>query len=112
MVRLLLPALLAAATAFAQPLRLYPENPHYFLFGGRPTVLVTSGEHYGAVLNQEFDYARYLDSTPKRPPESDACLLGIVSRGGGKLRDIRAIRWRRRRVSSLRLGYRSTANSI
>jgi hypothetical protein len=41
-------------------LRLHPENPHYFLFRGRPTVLVTSGEHYGAVLNFDFDFKAYL----------------------------------------------------
>ncbi len=41
-------------------LQLHPENPHYFLFEGKPTVLVTSGEHYGAVLNRAFDYHRYL----------------------------------------------------
>ena len=44
------------------PLSLHPDNPHYFLFRGRPTVLVTSGEHYGAVLNLDFDYVRYLDA--------------------------------------------------
>ncbi len=44
----------------APPLRLHPENPHYFLFRGRPTVLVTSGEHYGAVINLDFDYKNYL----------------------------------------------------
>lgn len=44
----------------APPLRLHPENPHYFLFRGRPTVLVTSGEHYGAVINLDFDYKTYL----------------------------------------------------
>src|SRR6185503_13173209 len=27
----------------------------------KPTLLVTSGEHYGAVLNLDFDYVRYLD---------------------------------------------------
>jgi hypothetical protein len=42
------------------PIQLHPENPHYFLFRSRPTVLVGSGEHYGAVLNLDFDYARYL----------------------------------------------------
>ena len=42
------------------PLRLHPENPHYFLFRGRPAMLVTSGEHYGAVLNLDFDYKAYL----------------------------------------------------
>ena len=44
------------------PLRLHPDNPHYFLFRGKPTVLVTSGEHYGAVLNGKFDYRKYLDT--------------------------------------------------
>jgi len=47
--------------AGAEPLRLHPENPHYFLFRGKPTVLITSGEHYGAVLNLDFDYKTYLD---------------------------------------------------
>src|SRR2546427_9543237 len=45
----------------APPLALHPDNPHYFLFRGKPTVLITSGEHYGAVLNMDFDYAAYLD---------------------------------------------------
>ncbi len=46
----------------AQPIALCPENPHYFLWRGKPTVLVTSGEHYGAVLNLDFDFDRYLAS--------------------------------------------------
>ncbi|HUY32001.1 MAG TPA: hypothetical protein VMV69_04410 [Pirellulales bacterium] len=45
----------------AGPLSLHPENPHYFLFRDKPAILITSGEHYGAVLNQDFDYNRYLD---------------------------------------------------
>ena len=45
-----------------QPLRLHPENPHYFLFRGRPTILISSGEHYGAVINLDFDYRMYLDT--------------------------------------------------
>ncbi|HEU0007662.1 MAG TPA: hypothetical protein VFS12_16875 [Terriglobia bacterium] len=45
----------------AEPIKLHPDNPHYFLFRGRPTVLITSGEHYGAVLNLDFDFVRYLD---------------------------------------------------
>ena len=43
------------------PIRLHPDNPHYFLWRGKPTVLITSGEHYGAVMNLDFDYVRYLD---------------------------------------------------
>lgn len=41
------------------PIALHPNNPHYFLWRGRPTILVTSGEHYGALLNLDFDYERY-----------------------------------------------------
>lgn len=43
-----------------EPIRLHPKNPHYFLFRGKPTVLISSGEHYGSVLNGEFDYKKYL----------------------------------------------------
>lgn len=43
------------------PLCLHPDNPRYFLFRGEPTLLIGSGEHYGAVLNLDFDYATYLD---------------------------------------------------
>src|SRR5579862_9200192 len=44
----------------SQPLRLAPQNPHYFLFRGKTIALITSGEHYGAVLNADFDYRKYL----------------------------------------------------
>jgi hypothetical protein len=46
----------------AQPIRAHPDNPHYYLFRGKPTVLVTSAEHYGAVMNRAFDYVAYLDA--------------------------------------------------
>jgi hypothetical protein len=62
-VALLTPAPQAAA---AKPLMLHPANPHYFLFRDKPAVLVTSGEHYGAVLNREFDYIAYLDELQNR----------------------------------------------
>jgi hypothetical protein len=52
---------LSRALFAAEPLKLHPQNPHYFLFRGQPTVLITSGEHYGAVLNMDFDYRAYLD---------------------------------------------------
>ncbi len=44
------------------PIALHPENPHYFLWRGRPTILITSGEHYGAVLNRAFDHVKYLET--------------------------------------------------
>ena len=42
-----------------QPIALHPDNPHYFLWRGKPTILITAGEHYGAVLNRDFDYLPY-----------------------------------------------------
>lgn len=45
----------------SSPLSLHPDNPHYFLFRGKPAVLAGSTEHYGAVMNLDFDYVRYLD---------------------------------------------------
>ena len=49
------------SAAHHEPLKLDPRNPHYLDFRGKPTVLVTSGEHYGAVVNLDFDYLTYLD---------------------------------------------------
>ena len=54
------PETTAPQSAKPQPIRLHPANPHYFLFRGKAVALITSGEHYGAVLNRDFDYHRYL----------------------------------------------------
>lgn len=64
MMRTILLMLLLSALQFhlataADPIRLHPENGHYFQWKGRPTILVTSGEHYGALLNLDFDFVRY-----------------------------------------------------
>jgi len=48
------------------PIALHSENPHYFTYRGRPTVLITSGEHYGAVLNLDFNFVPYLDELQAR----------------------------------------------
>jgi hypothetical protein len=54
--------ILNGALAAGPALRLHPDNPHYFEFRGKPAVIVTSGEHYGAVLNLDFDFVRYLET--------------------------------------------------
>ncbi|MHB1036393.1 MAG: hypothetical protein ACYC35_17120 [Pirellulales bacterium] len=55
-------AFASRGTASAEsPIKLHPDNPHYLLFRGKPTILVTSTEHYGAVLNMDFDYVPYLN---------------------------------------------------
>jgi hypothetical protein len=51
-----------AARRPAQPVSLHPRNPHYFLFRGKAVAFITSGEHYGAVLNADFDHRRYLSA--------------------------------------------------
>lgn len=45
-----------------RPISLHPQNPHYFLYKEEPTVLITSAEHYGAVINLDFDYITYLQT--------------------------------------------------
>jgi arylsulfatase A-like enzyme len=61
-------------------LALHPDNPHYFLWRGKPTVLITSAEHYGAVLNGDFDYVKYLDTLAR-----DGCNLTRTFTGGAYL---------------------------
>jgi hypothetical protein len=41
--------------------QVYPHNPHYLMFQGKPTLLITSAEHYGALINPDFDIPAYLD---------------------------------------------------
>ncbi len=50
------------AQVSAEPIKIHPDNPRYYLFKGQPTILITSAEHYGAVINLDFDYVRYLDA--------------------------------------------------
>ena len=62
--RLLSLSLIAFSTAClaAEPIRLHPQNPRYFSWRDKPTVLIGSGEHYGAVINLDFDYSKYLET--------------------------------------------------
>ena len=52
-------------SAQEKPISLNPLNPHYFNYKGKPTLLITSGEHYGAVMNPDFDYKVYLKTLQK-----------------------------------------------
>jgi hypothetical protein len=56
---------LAIQFAGAAHLRKHPQNPKIFEFRGKPLVLVSSAEHYGAVMNLDFDYKTYLDEMVK-----------------------------------------------
>jgi hypothetical protein len=67
-----------------RPLSLHPENPHYLLFRDRPTVLITSGEHYGAVLNLDFDYVTYLDELQRHDLNLTRTFSGSYCEGWGE----------------------------
>lgn len=71
LLKILLVVLLLAPGAHAAPISLHPDNGRYFLFRDKPVVLMGSSEHYGAVINLDFDYIRYLD-------EVRACGLNLV----------------------------------
>lgn len=65
--RCLLTGLVLTATTLASetdspPIRLHPQNPRYFEWQGKAIALITSAEHYGAVLNLDFDWSRYLET--------------------------------------------------
>jgi hypothetical protein len=49
-------------TNVSRPIGLHPKNPHYFLFREKTVALITSGEHYGSVLNADIDFRRYLNT--------------------------------------------------
>ncbi len=50
------------SSGYSQTVSLHPLNPHYLTHKGNPLVLVTSAEHYGSVLNLDFDFEKYLQT--------------------------------------------------
>ena len=56
-------ALVLAAGLGAEPIKLHPSNPHYYLFRwAADHSSITSAEHYGGVVNRDFDYVAYFDA--------------------------------------------------
>lgn len=58
-------------------LSLHPTNSHYFQFRGKPTILITSAEHYGAVLNREFDMTKYLNELQRHDLNLTRTFTGV-----------------------------------
>jgi len=81
---LFLTTVFSIAPALAQPIKLHPANPHYFLFNGRPTILITSAEHYGAVVNKDFDYVPYLDTLQSYGMNYTRIYMGAMFEPQGK----------------------------
>jgi hypothetical protein len=51
--------------AIAQPIALHPTNKRIFQYKGKPTLIIGSGEHYGAIMDVDFDYKKYLATLGK-----------------------------------------------
>ena len=64
-------------------LSLHPQNQHYFLFRGKPVILIGSTEHYGAVMNLDFNYVKYLDEISSSGLNVTRTFSGIYVEPGG-----------------------------
>jgi hypothetical protein len=51
----------SSTSTFAEPISVCPSNPHYFMYKGKPVLLITSDHHYGAIIDRDFDFARFLN---------------------------------------------------
>ncbi|MBI1926726.1 hypothetical protein HYR99_21095 [Candidatus Poribacteria bacterium] len=83
---MLFPILMLPTAQPMTPIALYPDNPHYFRFRGKPTILITSAEHYGAVLNLDFDYIPYLDELHARGFNLTRTFTGVYVEHPGAFR--------------------------
>ncbi|MEJ1238758.1 hypothetical protein WBG78_11545 [Chryseolinea sp. T2] len=57
---------IALTHAQVEPISLHPDNPHYFKYHNNPLILISSGEHYGSVLNLDFNFTKYLNELSAR----------------------------------------------
>jgi hypothetical protein len=84
-------ALIAAVgpTLASGVLALQPANPRYFLWRGKPTVLVGFGEHYGAVLipNPDSLPDAQRGSGPLWGKPTEGGRRGVVERNSGPAAD-------------------------
>ena len=83
---ILFPILMLSTAQPMIPIALHLDNPHYFIFRGKPTILITSAEHYGAVLNLDFDYIPYLDELHARGFNLTRTFTGVYVEHPGAFR--------------------------
>jgi hypothetical protein len=77
--------LLTSVVVTAEPIKADPTNPHYYNYQGKPIILITSAEHYGAVINKDFDYRTYLDALQARGLNYTRFYPGGDVRAGGQV---------------------------
>jgi len=79
-------ALVSSPSRAAEPIKVLAENPRYFEFRGKPTVLITSGAHYGDVLNLDFDYLAYLDELKRHGLNNTRTFAGTYREAPGSFK--------------------------
>ena len=58
------------------------ENQHYFSYQNKPALLITSAEHYGAIMNAAFNYELYLETLNKEGFNYTRIFIGPYSEMG------------------------------
>jgi hypothetical protein len=53
--------LMTSLSRASSPVSVCKANPHYFFYKEKPLVLITSDQHYGAVIDLDFDYRKFLN---------------------------------------------------
>ena len=71
-----------------KPIRLHPDNQHYFLYKGKPLALISSAEHYGALINLDFDYRTYLETLSAEGMNYTRIFTGTYFEDGGEFFNI------------------------
>ncbi len=79
----LISGLVATGAQGREPIQLHPDNPHYFQWRGEPVILITSGEHYGGVLNSDFDYQTYFQTLGRDKMNLTRIFSGAYCEGPG-----------------------------
>ena len=62
-----------------KPIAIHPDNPHYFIYKDKPTILITSGEHYGALMNLDFDYKTYFAELKRNKLNNTRTFSGLFT---------------------------------
>lgn len=81
------------ATSAPVPLALHPENPQRFVFRGKPTVLLSVGEHYASVFNRDFDFRLYHESLAAAGLNQTRVFSGSFRGPLGQAEDLISPRW-------------------
>lgn len=76
-----LTALYSCALNAQNTLRLCPDNHHYLEYKNKPVILITSGEHYGALINLGFNYITYFDALQKNGMNNTRIFSGAYVEG-------------------------------